>query len=85
MSERELTQAQLDRLDCVDNAIHALLEDLSGGDLGGGKKIDWDMEFISIVREAVQDVICARLKLMTEMEFYPYTSEDEDTDEDIVW
>jgi hypothetical protein len=75
MPEKELTGAQADRQDCVDSAIHALLNDLAIG-----QEIEWDMEFIGDVREVVQEIICDRLKLMTEMEFYPYI-EDEDMDE----
>lgn len=72
MPEKELTGAQTDRLDCVDNAIHALLNDLAMG-----QEIEWDIELISIVREAVQEVIVDKLHLMTEMEFYPYIEDEE--------
>ena len=67
MPEKELTGAQIDRQDCVDSAIHALLNDLAMG-----QEIAWDMEFIGDVREAVQEVIVDKLHLITEMEFYPY-------------
>ena len=83
MSERELTQAQLDRQDEVDNACFNFILEMSGeksADDGG--KVEWDMETIQAIREAVQEVIVDTLHLMTEMEFYPYTSEDEDTDEE---
>ena len=61
-----LTGKQLRRQDSVDNLCNALLEDLAG------KEIDWDMEHISAVREAAQEVIVDKLHLMTEMEFYPF-------------
>jgi len=61
----ELTQAQLDRQDRVDNACHTILERLSG------RELPWDIELSDIVRDAVKDVIVDRLGLMTEMEFFP--------------
>jgi hypothetical protein len=67
----ELTQAQNDQQDFVDNNIHGLLVGITG------KELEWDMELISIVREAVQEVVCDRLNLMTEMEFYPYIADEE--------
>jgi len=70
---KELTQPQLDRQDAVDNAIQELLESLSG------KKfpcLDWDTEIVGIIRDAVQEVICKRMELMTPLEFYPYIDED---------
>jgi len=73
MQEQELTQAQLDRQDEVDNACFNFILELSGersADDGG--KVEWDMETIQEIREAVQDVIVDKLHLMTEMEFYPY-------------
>ncbi len=64
--QRELTQDESDRQDWVDNAINGLLMELSG------KDVDWDIAHISEVREVCQTIICDKLKLMTEMEFYPY-------------
>lgn len=75
MPDKELTLAQIKRHDKVDNAIHTLIEDLAGGDLDGGTELEWDIEHISTVREAVQGVICGKLKIMTKMEFYPYIAE----------
>ena len=86
MAERELTQSQLDRQDEVDNACFNFILEMSGeksADDGG--KVEWDMETIQVIREAVQEVIVDKLRLMTEMEFYPYTSEDEDMDEAGNW
>lgn len=85
MSEQGLTQAQLDRQDEVDAVCFNFILQLSGEqstDAGG--KIEWDMETIQAVREAVQEVIVDKLHLMTEMEFYPYI-ENEDMDEAGNW
>ena len=63
----ELTQEQISQQDSVDNLIHTLLGDLH---IGYG---EWDMEKISTVREAIQDVFN-----MTQEErysFYPWLKE----------
>jgi hypothetical protein len=62
-----LTGIDLERQDCVDNAIQNLIEELSRG-----AEIDWDMENIGEVRDVLQDILVNKLKLMTEQEFYPY-------------
>jgi len=67
---QELTQKQLDRQDAVDNECHDLLNSL--GSKTSADSVPWDIELISIVREAVQEVVVDKLHLMTEMEFYPY-------------
>lgn len=67
----ELTEAQTDQQDFVDNAIHHLLCQLSGK-----SDLDWDIANISEVREAVQGVLCDKLSITTEMEFYPYIELD---------
>jgi len=71
MPEKELTVKQMEQQDFIDNNIYGLLVGVSQ------KEIEWDMELISIVREAVQEVICDRLKLMPEMEFYPHIEDEE--------
>jgi len=63
----ELSEAQIERQDWVDNACHGLLTELAGG-----KEIEWDIELIGKVRDAAQAVIVDRLHLMTDQEFYPY-------------
>ncbi len=63
----ELTDAQMERQDAVDNACHDLLNELANG-----KVVRWNIEHISAVREAVQEVLVDQLHLMTKMEFYPY-------------
>ena len=58
---------QSERQDWVDNACHGLLTELAGW-----KEVEWNIEHISAIREAVQEIIVDELHLMTEMEFYPY-------------
>ena len=63
----DFTEAETDRQDVVDNACHQLLCTLAGVE-----ELDWDIEHISEVREAAQTVICEKLTIMPEIEFYPY-------------
>lgn len=70
----ELTPKQYEQQDFVDDEIMNLICRLANKAEG---ELEWDMELISIVREAVQEVICDKLKLMTELEFYPYIAEEE--------
>ena len=75
MKQNSLTNAQTERQDMVDNACHRFLNELAAAsDPGnsGSDVIDWDMEYISAIREAAQEVIVDKLHLMTEMKFYPY-------------
>lgn len=77
MSEQELTQDQLDRQDFVDDTIFQLILDLAANvEVVASGQLGYDIEFIGIIREAVQEVIVDRLQLMTEMEFYPYEELD---------
>lgn len=69
MSDKELTQSQLDRCDAVDAAIHQLLLELTGKT---EDELEQDMEHIGDIRDAVQEVICDRLKIMSPMDFYPW-------------
>lgn len=62
----ELTPAQVERQDVVDNACHALLQELAG------KELEWDIAHIGDLVEVCKDIICTELAIMTEMEFYPY-------------
>jgi len=63
----EFTNAQTDRQDVVDNACHNLLNELSMG-----TPVEWNMEHIGKVRDAVQQVLVEDLHLLTEMQFHPY-------------
>lgn len=73
LKPESLTDGQTERQDYVDNACHRLLNELAIGVANNGRDIvEWDMEHISAIREAVQGVLVDKLHLMTEMEFYPY-------------
>lgn len=69
MATGQLTEAQVLRQDAVDNWCQALIEALAG------RPVQWNIELIGRVRDAVQGVIVEELGLMTEMEFYPSVRE----------
>ena len=64
----QLTEKQIKRQDFVDNEIFELLQRL----IPQSKTIDWDIEVIGAVRDAIQNQIVDEQKLMSEMQFYPY-------------
>jgi hypothetical protein len=64
----ELTNRQIERKECVDDAIFNLIQDLNPTSV----EIEWDMEIIGEIREEIQDWIVERLKLCDEMTFSPY-------------
>ena len=66
MPERELTEAEIRQQDKVQNACHKLVCDLVDDTL------EWDMEWIGDLADLVTDIVCNRLKLATEEDFYPY-------------
>ena len=66
----ELSQKQIERQDFVDNATFEFIKSLIPND----KQIDWDIESIGIVRDAVCKVLVAK-QVCTEQEFYPFISE----------
>lgn len=66
----ELTEQQIERQDFVDNAIFDLISELIPSD----KKIEWDIEAIGAVRDAIQLQLVER-GFCTEQEFYPYIEE----------
>jgi predicted membrane GTPase involved in stress response len=66
----ELTDKQIARQDFVDNSIFELLLSLNPTD----KKIDWDIEMISRIRESVASLFADR-EICSEQEFYPYLKE----------
>ena len=67
----ELTQSQLTRQDHIDNLIYDLLQDCVPPE----QYIPWDIEYIGEIRDTVQGIIVDKLKIMSEMEFYPYVEE----------
>lgn len=62
-----LTRYQIKRQDFVDNQIFELIQEL----LPPSKQIDWNIETISAIRDAIGKQIVDK-KLMSEMQFYPY-------------
>ena len=63
-----LTDAQIERQDLVDNAINDLLDSVANTH----DNTPWNIEYIGIIRDALQEVVVSHARLMTEMEFYPY-------------
>ena len=64
----ELSRNEIERQDFVDNAIFHLIKKLNPS----SKEIDWNIEMIGEVRDAVSSLIVNDLKLCNEYEFYPY-------------
>lgn len=69
----ELTKKQIERRDFVDNLcddfIFTAIDQLG---LMGASYPDKDNENISVIREALQEVIVEKMNLCTSMKFYPY-------------
>lgn len=68
MKDRTLTKREIERQDFVDNKIFELIQEL----LPAKMKLDWNIEIIAAVREAIRIEIINEQKLMSEMKFYPY-------------
>lgn len=68
-----MNAGQLSRQDYVDNACQRLLEKLVRP---VRDELDWDIENIGTIREAVMEVLVHKLKLLSEMEFYPFEEEE---------
>ena len=66
----ELTGQQIERQDFVDNAIFNLINELIPSD----KEMEWDIEFIGVVRDAIQTRLVEK-GICSEQEFYPYIEE----------
>ena len=63
----KLTKRQIGRQDFVDNEIFEMINRLPPA----GKKMEWDIEVIAAVREAIRMGVILRKKI-GEMRFYPY-------------
>ena len=63
----KLTKQQIERQDFVDNQIFELMQKL----LQPSKQVGWDIEAIGAARDAIQEQIVDRQKLMSEAKFYP--------------
>lgn len=66
MSDKELTDDEIQRLDYVHNSIHHLLCNLAG------QEIEWDISVIEEISDLAEEHICGKLKLMTPKEYAPY-------------
>lgn len=62
-----LTEKQINRQDFVDNATYDFIKSLIPND----KRIDWDIESIALVRDAVCKVLETK-RICAEQEFYPF-------------
>ena len=65
---KTLTKLQIERQDFVDGEIFELLQEF----LPPFQKMEWDIEAIGAIRDAIQVQIVDKQKLMTEAQFYPY-------------
>lgn len=75
---KELTQGQIDRQDFIDNLIQNLICEVGGIDYPQLDKLaSWDIDAISDIRDALQEVICDKLKIMSPMDFYPFMEDGE--------
>ena len=63
----KLTKQQIKRQDFVDNKIFELIQKL----LPVNKQIEWDIEVIGTIRDAIRKQIVNKQKLMSEVKFYP--------------
>lgn len=77
----EFTKFELEKMDIVDNACYDLIVDFCPNGL---EDVDWNIEHISKIREALQEVLVDDMKLMTEMEFYPYRDLEPDVEGNII-
>lgn len=66
----KLTDKQIARQDIVDNAIYDLINEL----IPSNKEMEWNIEVIGKVRDAIQTQLVER-GLCIEQEFYPYIEE----------
>lgn len=62
-----LTKHQINQQDFVDNQIFELMQKF----IPPSKQIDWDIEAIGAIRDAISKQIVDK-KFMSEMQFYPY-------------
>ncbi len=65
---KELTNEQLSRQDYVDGEIYRLIQTLNPTK----ESIDWNIEMIGEIRDAIQNWMVDRLRLTSEQSFYPF-------------
>ena len=63
-----LTKKQIERQDFVDNQIVELIQKL----LPASKMIDWDIEAIGAIRDAIRAQVVDKKGVTSEAKFYPY-------------
>lgn len=63
----KLTKKQIDRQDFVDNQIFEILQKI----LPPSKQIDWDIEMIGEIRDAIQKQLVQK-QIISEKQFYSY-------------
>ena len=62
----ELTKKQIERQDFVDNEIYNLIRKLNPTNI----EIDWDIEYISNIRDELINVYADKIENFDESEFY---------------
>jgi len=62
----ELTREEGERLDFVHNTIHQMICDLAG------QEVEWDTETVGEISDRVEELVCNRLHIMSDLEFAPY-------------
>lgn len=62
-----MNQKDINRQDFVDNQIYTLINDLNPSK----DQIEWDIELIGEVRDAIEDILVDKLNICEEYEFYP--------------
>lgn len=65
---RTLTKQEIERQDFVDNKVFELVNEL----LPESKQIDWDIEVIAGIRDAVRVQVVDEKKILSEQKFYSY-------------
>ncbi|MDI6809303.1 MAG: hypothetical protein QME66_10025 [Candidatus Eisenbacteria bacterium] len=68
---RDLTPAELERQDYVDNEIYRLVVALAPKEA----TIPWNIEMIGDIRDELEAWVVSKLALCGEHAFYPYVSE----------
>ena len=63
-----LTKKQIKRQDFVDNPIFELMQKL----LPASKTVEWDIEAIGEIRDAIQAQVIGKKVVINEKQFYPY-------------
>lgn len=76
---KELTDAQIERQDEVDNAIFCMIDEVLSGTR---MQPEWDMEIIGEIRELIEEFYFGDLE-EDKYNFYPWVERDEQVGESI--